>query len=101
MHLAQFNHASCWPEESCWPVEFHGDGKDLQAWSASKNEARMRINSSRPVPVAPARSQHGVGEGWRTMAAHAPGERKSVGERSPTNLIVPPHQRKRSCAMSR
>ena len=28
---AQFNHACCWAAVSCWPVEFHGDGRALQA----------------------------------------------------------------------
>ncbi len=37
MHLAQFNHACCWADESSWPVEFHGDGKDLQACKAPWN----------------------------------------------------------------
>ena len=41
MHLAQFNHASCWAGESCLPVELHGDGKALQACRAPWNAAEF------------------------------------------------------------
>jgi hypothetical protein len=50
MHMAQANHACCWAGESCRPVEFHGDGKALQACRAPWKRAEF---GSIPVVLYP------------------------------------------------